>query len=54
MEMIKIRGILEEGDSQPPPSSEKNDEEPKLNNYSDALNVALKVLEDLGSEADNK
>ena len=54
MEMIKIRGTLEEGDSRPPPSSEKNDEELKPNNYSDALTVALKVLEDLGSEADNK
>lgn len=50
--MIKIRGTLEENASNPPLSSEKDDEL-KLMSYTDALTAALKMLEDLASEDDN-
>ena len=52
--MIKIRGILEEEVSKPPLDSEKDGDELKITNYSDALTVALKMLEDLASGDDYK
>jgi hypothetical protein len=52
--MIKIRGTLEEGENRPPPRDKKNGEEPILANYSDALNIALKKLEEICSGDDYK
>ena len=51
--MIKIRATLEENVSNPPLSSEKDEDELKLMSYTDALTVALKMLKDLASEDDN-